>query len=390
MTRRFSTGIALAILLSWTGVAQQARGCPFCTAVSKTLSEEIDTAEVAVIARLTSIPHPGGSSTGPGDAAPMAKFAIDQVLKGKDRLGKTTSVSTVFFGEARVGDHFLMLGNNPPELTWSPPMKLTQPQREYVLRLITLPASGAKRLVFFQQYLEDKDALLSRDAYDEFARAPYSDVKALKPQMDHDQLVSWIADPNVPASRRRLYLTMLGVCGSVDDIQLVEERLRATDAQSKSGLDAAIACYLTLRGPEGVELIEDLFLKKKEGNFSDNYADVYAAIMALRFHGTESDIVPRQRVLEAFGHLLSNPQMADLVISDMARWEDWSQLDRLIALFSSADPKASWVRIPIINYARACPLPEAKKALESFEKIDADAVKRAMTFFPSITSQGTK
>ncbi len=175
--------------------------------------------------------------------------------------------------------------------------------------------------------------MLSRDAYDEFARAPYATVKKLKPKMNRDQLLAWIADPNVPPSRKRLYFTMLGVCGNAQDTTMLERRLRGTDAESRSGLDALIACYLTLRGPEGVPLIEELFLKSKEGTTSDNYADVYAAIMALRFHGTEGDVVPRARVLQAFSLVLDNPQMADLVIPDLARWQDWSQLERLVEMF---------------------------------------------------------
>ena len=49
-----------------------------------------------------------------------------------------------------------------------------------------VPASGPERLAFFQEYLEHEDPLLAQDAYDEFARAPYADVQALKPRMKHD------------------------------------------------------------------------------------------------------------------------------------------------------------------------------------------------------------
>ena len=42
-------------------------------------------------------------------------------------------------------------------------------------------------------------------------------------------------------------------------------------------------------------LVEDLFLKNKKSE----YADTYAAIMALRFHGTEADIVSKKRLLKA-------------------------------------------------------------------------------------------
>ncbi len=53
------------------------------------------------------------------------------------------------------------------------------------------------------------------------AKSPYEEVLALKPQMNHDQLVAWIKNEDIPASRRRLYLTMLGVCGSEKDLPLL-------------------------------------------------------------------------------------------------------------------------------------------------------------------------
>ncbi len=71
-----------------------------------------------------------------------------------------------------------------------------------------------------------------------------------------------------------------------------------------------------------------------------------------------------------------------MVIPDLARWEDWTQIDRLSELFKSADEKSSWVRVPVINYLRACPLPEAAERLEELKEIDPAAFKRATSFFP--------
>ena len=102
------------------------------------------------------------------------------------------------------------MGIDPPQLAWSTPLKLNDRQHQYVLDLLQLPEDEVERLAFFQAYLEDADTMLSRDAYDEFARAPYATVKKLKPKMNRDQLLAWIADPNVPPSRKRLYFTMLG------------------------------------------------------------------------------------------------------------------------------------------------------------------------------------
>ena len=245
-------------------------------------------------------------------------------------------------------------------------------------KILTLPKSGVERLEFFQRYLEDEEDLLARDAYDEFAKAPYETVIALKDKMNHDQLVAWVEDTDIPASRRRLYLTMLGVCGKPSDLPMLENLLTSDDRKAKAGLDALIACYLTLRGAEGLPLVEKLFL----GNKDAEYADTYATIMALRFHGTETDVIPRERILKSLHLMLQRPKLADLVIPDLARWEDWSQMERLVTLFKEADEESSWVRVPVINYLRACPLPKAETYIKELERVDPAAVKRANTFFP--------
>ena len=202
-------------------------------------------------------------------------------------------------------------------------------------------------------------------------------VKKLAPEMDHDQLVEWISDPEMATDRKRLYLTMLGVCGDEKDLPFLEKMLRSTQKSTRGGLDALVACYLTLSGEKGLPLINELFLANKQAP----YADTYAAIMAVRFHGTEGDVIPRSALVESLHHVLDRKDLADLVIPDLARWSDWSQIDRLTDLFIKADPDNNWVRVPVVNYLRACPLPEAKEALKKLEEVDPESVRRANTFF---------
>ena len=357
--------------------AVTAAACPFCSAVSQTFSEEIGTMDAVVIARLDHaplLPKSGDFNT----QVKKSKFEIVQILKGKKHLDKQRKVEILYFGEAPKGAVFLLMGVEPPVMKWSTPTRLTTRARKYIRQIIKLPKEGPQRLVFFQEHLEDVDEMLARDAYDEFAKAPYAVVKGLKDKMHHDRLVEWIKNPEVPASRRRLYLTMLGICGTNRDIPMLEELLLAKNRTARAGLDAMIASYLSLHGEKGMPLVEDLFLKNKEAE----YADTYAAIMALRFHGTETDAVPRKRILQGLHHMLDRPALADLVIVDLARWEDWSVMPRLVELFKTADEKSSWVRGPVVRYVMVCPLPEAKAALEELKKIDPGAVKRAQTFFP--------
>jgi hypothetical protein len=144
-------------------------------------------------------------------------------------------------------------------------------------------------------------------------------------------------------------------------------------------LDALVACYLTLRGPEGLELIDERFLK----NYKTEYTYIYSTIMALRFHGEEpTSTLPRERLLASMRQLLDNPEFADQVIPDLARWEDWSVLDRLVKMFKASD-KNGYVRQPVVTYLTvASEQPgdvgtKAQTALVELEQLDPEGVKQA-------------
>lgn len=355
--------------------------CPFCSAMTETLREQIDNMDAVVIARLTEADPVEADAAAPGGKTSLTgKFTLVKVLKGESLLQGATTVRTIFVGDPKqnIGAECMLLGVGPTKLMWSAPTFLSQRTREYLLKLTSLPADEPARLAFFETYLEDAEDMLARDAYEEFARAPYAVVKTLKGKIQPEKLVGWVKNANVPVSRKRLYLTMLGVCGSRADLPFLEELMRSEDRSVRSGLDALIACYLTLAGPEGMAKIEDLFLR----NSKAEYADTYAAIMAIRFHGSESDAIPHARLRDGMRIVLDRPQLADLVIPDLARWEDWESLPRMVQLFKEANETNSWVRVPVVKYLQACPLPEAKTRLAELEKIDPEAVKRASTLFP--------
>jgi hypothetical protein len=372
-----SVSLVAAVLIGLAPLgARQANACPFCAAVSLTFCEEIAGADAAVIAKLVkAAPQP--SADNPGDIG-KARFEVVERLKGDKSLAVGKRFEAVYFGDSPVGSLMLITGVDPANINWSTPIAITPKARVYLTQALKLPKEGADRLAFFQDYLEDNDELLARDAYDEFAKTPYAGVKDLKDRINHDKLIAWIQDPKVAPSRRRLYLTMVGVCGQPQDAALLEKMIRSDDRQVKSGLDALIAAYLTLKGPDGMPLVEDLFLKKQDAD----YAETYSAIMALRFHGQEEQSVPRARLLEGLHYMLDRPQLADLVIADLARWQDWGIMDRLVELFKNATDETSWVRVPVINYLQACPLPKAKEYLAELAKLDPESVKKATNLFP--------
>jgi hypothetical protein len=151
------------------------------------------------------------------------------------------------------------------------------------------------------------------------------------------------------------------------------------ERQKKLGLDALVACYLVLRGPDGLDLIDERFLKDPKVD----YTYIYSTIMALRFHGDQdTGVVPKDRLLKSIRLLLDNPDFADQVILDLSRWEDWSVLDRLVGMFKTADEK-SYVRQPVVTYLTvAAEQPgdvgaRAAAALKELEQVDPETVKQA-------------
>ena len=374
--RMVAVAIAFAIVAS---TATSVFACPFCAAVSQTFSEEITAMDVVVVAKLVHAPKiPDSELSDPNATLPKAKFKVTEVIKGEKWVNSESTIEVLYFGESEDKDElFLMMGADAPHLMWSTPLGINQRVYEYIQKAIEQPET-AERLQYFQEFLEDEDEMLARDAYDEFAKTPYDGVIALKEHMHRDRLLNWIQDTKIPASRRRLYYTMLGVCGTPQDATLLEEMMQSGDRKVKAGLDAMIACYLLLKPGTGLEKVDELFLK----NDKAEYADTYAAIMAIRFHGSEADAIPRERLTKSLRYMLDRPELADLVIPDLARWQDWDVMPRLVELFKTADDKSSWVRVPVVNYLRACPDPKAIDYLAELERIDPDAVKRAMTFFP--------
>ena len=344
--------------------------CPFCSAASQTLRQESLSMDAVAIAHLV--------TDGRIDIDGNATFEVESILRGNNLLEVGQKVEAVYFGPGKSDKKFLLLGVDPRNLVWSSPLPLSAEAVRYVESIQALPDDPIARLDFYQKHFEHPDSLLARDSYDEFALAPYADVKRLKDKMNRQQLLEWVRDPAKSPDRKRLYYTMLGICGLPEDAEEFEDMIESQDPEKRAGLDALIAAYLMIKGEDGLKLIDEQFLANRKAS----YPDVYSAVMALRFHGTEVEKLPKEAILKSMRHLLDAPDLADLVIPDLARWGDWSQIDRLSDLFKNANDDNSWVRVPVVNYLRACPLPEAKAKLEELEKIDPKAVKRAATFFP--------
>ena len=338
-----------------------------------TFTDQLSGQDVVVAAKLVEVPELPET---PGEDLPKATFEITKVLKGQKSVDAGMTFKALLVGRYKPGKEFLVMGVDPPTIVWTTPIKASKRLIKYLEDIQSLPESGADRLAFFQEYFEDDVTSIAFDAYDEFAKAPYSDLVDLKDRMQRDKLMAWVKDPELAINRRRLYLTMLGVCGTAKEGEEMKEMITDGGTSNLRGLDALLASYLCLEGESGVDLVEQKFLRNEKSEFTDTMA----AVSALRFHATEVDFIDKKKIVSAVKSLLDRPKVADLIIPDLARWEDWSVMDKLVTMFKESDDDKRWLRVPIVSYLIACPLPKAKVYLEELKELDPASVQRANLF----------
>ena len=153
----------------------------------QTLSQEIEGADVALIAELIQ-PMPTSERRPARRRRPPPSSASSRSSAATSELAGAKEIDVVYFGDEsprqEVHDHGPRRRHRPGPRLDDARAALDRAPSTTSSKLPTVPAEGADRLAFFQDYLEDDDPLLAQDAYDEFARTPYAEVIELGPRMN--------------------------------------------------------------------------------------------------------------------------------------------------------------------------------------------------------------
>jgi hypothetical protein len=393
-------------------LARDTHPCPFCSALSSTLTEDLRAVQFAFFARCThaaDVTHP---TTAPIHsfrlieelalpqlpiansaviakqelviAKPTALVAASKVHIDEHTARRDQSVTVYSLREYQVGDVVLVQGTvQGGSLDWSATETLTTTGQDY-LRRLTHPthSNPVDRLRFCLGHLGSKDKFVATDAYNEFALASLETMCHIKSDLNRQAIKKLLEDSTYSSELRRLNWTLLSICGDLNDVPFVEQQLRqAQEATSADiGWDAVFSCYLVLGGEKALQSLEKEFLLNEDAS----YASCFALITAMRVHAEQFQKIPAERITAGFHLALSQPRLAELVIPDLARWNDWTAIDQLVRLY--LQPNADNYqhhKIPIVNYLRACPWESAKIALAKCERADPEPIRRAQVFFPS-------
>jgi len=215
--RRLLAALAGVMTLS-AGVAM---ACPFCSAPSLTLTEQLAQSEAALLAGWA-----GGQPAKEDDAGTTNYRVLDVAVQSKDWPVKMDeSISLPRYRAGKEGDLALLLGiRGASSIDWNSPLEVTKDSYAYIKEAPRPEEPTTERLKYFLKYLENPDEAVATDAYGEFANAPYGDITPLAKEFPREDLLQWIASDKTSPRRLGLCGVMLGRCGRPEDAASMEER----------------------------------------------------------------------------------------------------------------------------------------------------------------------
>ena len=350
-SRRIAAWVAVAQLATW-GTAGVARGCPFCNALTPTFSERRAVADAVVL----------------GEAAGGRTFRIVQVPQGREALGpratldlSTTELASI--ADAPTAGLALLLGKlHDGAWSWEA-VAVDEASAAYFLRMPAAERPTVERLRYCAKYLEHPNEQVADDAYGEFGRASYDDVRRAADALPQAALRRWIVDPAVPERRKGFYGLALGLAPDVAERRTNAALLRrlatAAGTDFRAGFDGLLGGWLIAEGAAALDAIEARILANPQAA----EGDVRHAQAALRFYVEYGRALSADRMARSTALLLDRPATAPGALADLTRarrWEFVSRAERLFVASAGDDPALDRAAI---GYLLVCPEADAAAAL---------------------------
>jgi len=374
--------VLVVAVLAWPSFARETCACPFCNAEGQTLTKEINLASLVIFGTI-------GKANGGLDFSVEGStdFAVEKVikrhdildkeLKKRDDLGGKEGVTLARFipDQDKTKYKFVVFcdvfkGKIDPYRLMRVDSK-SDPSKYLAGALEVKDKSQPERLKFFFQYLDDSETDISMDAYKEFAYADYKDYQGMAKDLPADKIAGWLRDEKTPPFRLGLYASLLGHAGNAMHAEVLRKLLEDPTRRLNAGVDGILAGYVMLQPKEGWEYVCATLADEKK-----DFTTRYAALRAARFfHEFRSDLVPKKDVIDAVALLLNEPDVADLAIEDLRKWQVWDLADRILALKEKNSHDIPIIKRSILRYALQCPKDAAKGFVAERRKKDPDGVQ---------------
>ncbi|MDA7978567.1 MAG: hypothetical protein MPJ50_07330 [Pirellulales bacterium] len=361
--RHLASSLLAALLLFATDITVMA--CPFCDAVRPTWSQLREPAQIVALAEVTVTDAQRATLR-------LVEVAHGHKVPGKVQISPSAKVSPgdliLLFGQTTASS-----GAEAEQIQWSD-LPISKPAYDYLRAAPDLRRPPEERLRYFARFLEDADEQIAEDAYMEFAHAPYSDVAAIGDTFDGDLLKTWLKDRGVPDDRKGFYALALALSrGSKQDqqenVQFLRDWVDNPGDDFRRGLDGVMGALLLAEKNTALELIREKFLANPQAA----NGHVRNALSAVRFYYEFGEQPDTEAIASAVACLLDRPAFATEAIIDLARWEAWDKLPKVVSLFDRDGYDVS-TRHAVVAYLLTSDKDDAAVSLERLRELDADFV----------------
>ncbi len=346
---RFRSLLAVAAIFAVliSSVANARPKSSFCTIGQPppTSSDQLAEADSAVLVQWVSVEKESGKKSG------TTTCQIQQVMKISKNFPKQRKITITRCVPGKVGDQFVLFGYEQEDgkgLEWSnyTPM-LSEAAFNYISQAPAIDVAQQSRITYFLKFLESSDPVIAKDAFDECANVDFKAIAQLADQLPLEKIREWVNNPKIPATRLGLYSTMLGLCGTLEDAKLMESKILVQTDDFRLGIDGLMEGYLLILKDKGLDVLDEHKLANKKVPFNETFA----AMQALRFMWTYgSGKIAPARLQQSMRNLLDRPELADLVITDLARWKDWSIQDKVMAKYGEGEYNIPPIKRAIVRY----------------------------------------
>lgn len=344
-----------------------------------TLSEIIADREVVVLCRII-----GGKSAVVVSDLDEYEMEVIEVLKGDEALKSHPGAKspyrfqTSLWTDKPADSVYFTTALKAKKLFWYSATPVDEREQKYLRALAKPAANSLERVKALVPFLDATEKFiaedLSRELYERFS---YREIRQAASELPVAKLRAWIADSKTTSDRRSLYLYLLSVCGTRDDLPLVKTFVFSNSERDRYDLSMAIACYLIFGGEASLSSVEETFFKDPKDVGSSGRTS--SAVWAFSFVARETDLFPRERQLSIYRPLLPVLEGPREVVTELTRLEDWHSTAQIIELSRTAydGPREHNLKIAIARFLRRSPKPEAKVRLEELTKLDPRTVKES-------------
>lgn len=323
--------------------------CPIWDPGPQTLREYREESDVVVFGELSKVVPANEEQKFAGTSA----IKIRHIHKDTSKKYEVGEILTLQRGlKLAKGEQILLAGKIKQEsVRWWLVEKSYSAVQDYLVNAPNFDATPKEQLIYFLQFLEHQNHLLARDSYLEINTQENWQLIADNEAtdfLDRAELRQWLEKYRFQhVERVGMYAIMLGHCGNKSDVVFMEETIREMRDDFPFGIDGMVTGYLLLTGDKGFQFLDKSMLNSPDVAFSQQFA----ALQAMRFmRQHEVEQISIDRLCQSMRILMEDPDLADLIILDLAKLSDWSIGDRLMTMYNDEKFNAPIIKRAIARY----------------------------------------